>query len=357
MVAEKKRVVAKPPLTTDQARRAEIASKIVNGPVFEATHMMVNSNGEPDRFEEWLDHGAYLDSLLGDQSCDVRIYAYYLPIFFWVERELKRFQKLQRAQGKQAGDVRPMIIGFSCPQGGGKTTMTTFLSKLLARSGKGTEIASLDDFYVPYTEQRALADRFAGNRLLEHRGMPGTHDLDLLLDTMDSVRALCEKKTCVEDAVKIPRYNKSAHGGWGDRFEEAKWKTISGDVDVMLLEGWCMGFESLPITDLRDGRLAVVNDVLKDYKEVYKRLDSMLVIEIENMEVVYGWRMEAERAMRAEGKNGLSDEQVRDFVSRFMPAYQHYSPGLYCRQTPLKPGHELHIRIDHLRRPVANVEG
>ncbi len=98
--------------------------------------------------------------------------------------------------------------------------------------------------------------------------------------------------------------------------------------------------------------LKVVNKKWPDYSSVYSRLDSMLVIEIEDMEWVYGWRMEAERAMRAAGRPGLTDEQVKDFVGRFMPAYKHYSPGLYCRKTAICEGHELHIKIDHQRRPV-----
>ncbi len=355
MVAEK--AVEAKVAAAGLVRRAEIARKIILGPVFPATHMRVLPNGEPERMEEWLEYGAFLADELGEQNCDIRVYQYYLPIYFWVERELNRFRNAELFRGRTEDTIRPMIIGFSCPQGGGKTTMTTFLSKLLAKVGRRTEIASLDDFYVPFKEQCELAERFTGNRLLQYRGMPGTHDLPLLLDTLDAVRTLCEVRECSMDSVKIPRFDKSKHGGRGDRAPEDNWRVIPGTVDVMLLEGWCMGFESLPITEIRDGRLVVVNEVLKQYDEVYGKMDSMLVIEIEDMEWVYNWRMEAERAMRSSGKAGLTDEQVRDFVSRFMPAYQHYSPGLYNRKTSICDGHELHIKIDQNRQPVGNMEG
>jgi hypothetical protein len=33
--------------------------------------------------------------------------------------------------------------------------------------------------------------------------------------------------------------------------------------------------------------------------------------------------------MRASGKTGMTDEQIADFVNRFMPAYRAYLPRLY----------------------------
>ena len=33
--------------------------------------------------------------------------------------------------------------------------------------------------------------------------------------------------------------------------------------------------------------------------------------------------------MKNSGKNGMTDDQVSDFVSRYMPAYQTYLPALY----------------------------
>lgn len=52
-------------------------------------------------------------------------------------------------------------------------------------------------------------------------------------------------------------------------------------------------------------------------------------------EMVFEWRAEAERRMREAGRPGMSEEQVRDFCSRYMPAYRAYLPGLYdsCRRT------------------------
>lgn len=50
-------------------------------------------------------------------------------------------------------------------------------------------------------------------------------------------------------------------------------------------------------------------------------------------EMVFEWRAEAERRMRDAGRPGMSEEQVRDFCARYMPAYRAYLPGLYDRAT------------------------
>lgn len=54
-------------------------------------------------------------------------------------------------------------------------------------------------------------------------------------------------------------------------------------------------------------------------------------------EMVFEWRAEAERRMREAGRPGMSEEQVLDFCSRYMPAYRAYLPGLYNRCRAAEP--------------------
>lgn len=42
---------------------------------------------------------------------------------------------------------------------------------------------------------------------------------------------------------------------------------------------------------------------------------------------VYKWRLQAEREAREAGKPTLTDDEVADFVARFIPAYVTYLPG------------------------------
>lgn len=112
--------------------------------------------------------------------------------------------------------------------------------------------------------QDALAARFPTNPLLQVRGNAGTHDLALALRT---IRALTRgddgtsdgdsrdlrpsppfsaEDPAAQDCVRVPRYDKSARGGKGDRAPEGEWSVVSTPPDVLLLEGWMLGFEALP---------------------------------------------------------------------------------------------------------------
>ena len=75
---------------------------------------------------------------------------------------------------------------------------------------------------------------------------------------------------------------------------------------------------------------------------------------MEDAQCVYTWRLEAERAMAAAGRSGMSDAQVADFVSRYMPAYDAYLPGLYAAAegdgVDGKP--TLLVQIDATRAPM-----
>lgn len=342
------------PMTTavTDARRKHLFDFIQQGPVFERADLIMHADDESGAscttdssqtcLDDWLEMGSILQDSLKSQANDVRIYHYYLPVYFWILRELDCH--LERIAASSSPQHRPFILGFCCPQGGGKTTMTTFIETLLRAMGKNVQIASLDDFYVTNSEQQAISKEFANNRLMQFRGMPGTHDLPLLIDTMDALRQ--------GKPVSIPKYDKTLFAGRGDRAPKDKWKHISESTDVVLIEGWCLGFEPVDKENLIDDDLAIVNNALSEFGSIYSRLDGLFLIEISNMDWVYDWRLQAERGTRAAGKPGLSDDQVVDFVDRFMPAYKQYSAQLYRRPTPLIPHHELHIAIDQDRRPV-----
>lgn len=119
------------------------------------------------------------------------------------------------------------------------------------------------------------------------------------------------------------------------------------------------GFESVPNTEgLReiDEGLVKVNDYLKAYDAWNKEMDAWLVVQVEDPQWVYQWRLEAEQRMKASGKGGMTNEQVADFVSRYMPSYRAYLPGLYGKVwRSSTTGAELpvmKISIDASRSPI-----
>jgi D-glycerate 3-kinase len=57
--------------------------------------------------------------------------------------------------------------------------------------------------------------------------------------------------------------------------------------------------------------------------------------------------------MKAAGKAGMTEDQVADFVSRYMPAYEAYLPNLYKEgPSSARRGRNLTIEVDQSRSPV-----
>jgi D-glycerate 3-kinase len=305
--------------------------------------------------EEWYSHGAALTQqltsatttptttpttttptttptttldLLQDPVLASRIFHFYLPIFFWCRTIVK--------QARQTHPNRAVGIGLSAVQGCGKTTLVNLLTDCFKRDGLVCANVSYDDFYLTGTEQDAVADRYKANPLLQVRGNAGTHDLGLGTGTL---KALLNR----ECNVLIPRYDKSARGGRGDRGVKSTWAMQAESADVVLLEGWMAGFEALPMTEATRARkeekdsedmptkhIQEINQLLQQYTEWHDQMNYWIVVGIDDVNHVYRWRLEAEHAMKKTGRDGMSDEQVHDFVSRYMPAYRTYLPGLYA---------------------------
>ena len=128
----------------------------------------------------------------------------------------------------------------------------------------------------------------------------------------------------------VPLYDKSLRGGRGDRAPESAWPVVSGPLQVVCLEGWCLGFRPLAsdaaAAAVHPG-LGAVNAALRTYEAAMEsRVDAWVVVRVAEPNWVFDWRLQAEVEMRKSGKPGLSDAQVADFVSRFMPAYKAYLP-------------------------------
>ena len=147
-------------------------------------------------------------------------------------------------------------------------------------------------------------------------------------------------------SVLMPRYDKLAFAGRGDRKPTSEWESVSAPLDVVLFEGWMMGFE--PISDESacaiDPHLVAVNNHLKAYKPALwgnARVAWWIIFKVSEPKWVYEWRLEAERKTGG----GLTDEQVKDFVDRFMPAYNAYLPALY--ECP--PPESLVVVVDKYR--------
>ncbi|KAL7140035.1 hypothetical protein ABFS83_09G093900 [Erythranthe nasuta] len=341
------------PTTSAQVSSVEdLYEFICAGPLINKVGLNPEKVGES--IDEWVLCGSHLcrlfqlDELFLTEPQKIRIYHYYIPVFMWCEQEISR----HNSQFKDKDDVPPLVIGFSAPQGCGKTTLVFALDFLFSISGRKTATVSIDDFYLTAENQAKLRESNPGNALLEYRGNAGSHDLSLSVETLTELNKLTKEGM----KMKLPRYDKSAYNGRGDRADPSKWPDVEGPLVAVLFEGWMLGFKPVPVEVVKavDPQLEIINKNLEAYYNAWdKFVKSWIVIKIQDPSCVYQWRLQAEIAMRADGMTGLSDEEVLDFVSRYLPAYKAYLPTLYAEGPKgSDPNHLLVVEIDEGRNPI-----
>ena len=217
------------------------------------------------------------------------------------------------AQHQQLG--KPFIQGILGAQGTGKTTMSMILVLILQHLGYRTLSLSLDDLYKTYSDRLALMQQ--DSRLL-WRGPPGTHDIYLATSLLDQIHQ-------GNSPVIVPRFDKSAYGGMGDRTTP---EVIMDNIDIVLFEGWFVGVKPIdpmafltapaPILTDADRQFASdMNSQLTNYLPLWERLDSLIVLYPTDYRYSLAWRKQAERQMIATGKSGMSDAEIEEFVNYF----------------------------------------
>jgi D-glycerate 3-kinase len=267
----------------------------------------------------------FLRFLPRDEFQKLRVENYYVRVLEWI---------LER---KSEIPGRPMVVGVNGPQGSGKSTLTSSLVHILTERGIKAVTLSIDDFYLTRKEQVELAEKNPMNSLLSQRGYPGTHDIQLGLNKLVELKNLKDSKT-----VQLPVYDKSCFHGQGDRKAEQDWGLIQGPLDIVFLEGWMLGF-----TPLRDAELEQmpqlksdpillenfkqVNHLLLNYGAWDRLLDVFLQLVPEKVEYVVDWRVEAEERMKAQKKSGMSLSEIRNYIQKFILAYEVYLPSLKCQ--------------------------
>jgi D-glycerate 3-kinase len=148
-------------------------------------------------------------------------------------------------------------------------------------------------------------------------------------------------------------YDKSLHGGRGDRAPEAEWRDVAGPLDVVFVEGWMLGFTPVPEPNLGDPFLVEPNRALGAYDRWHRLLDAFVVLRAIDPTFVLRWRIEAEEAMAARGRPGLDRAAIEDYVRRFLPAYARYGGAPAC----VPPDRRLEIWLDGARRPTTRQPG
>ena len=144
----------------------------------------------------------------------------YIPISFWIENKCKK-------KGKT------LFLGLSGGQGSGKTTIAGILQIILKSFFKKSIcIISIDNFYKTLRDRNRMSKQ--KHPLFKTRGVPGTHDINLIKNFFVSIKKKKFKK------IKLPKFHKSAD----DRLKKNCWDNINKRPEIVILEGWCVGAKS-----------------------------------------------------------------------------------------------------------------
>lgn len=227
-----------------------------------------------------------------------------------------------------------LIIGLNGCQGSGKSTLSDFLVSYLSETFAINALAvSLDDFYLMKKERQTLSEEV--HPLFATRGVPGTHDTDLMLDMLE-----CIKQS--HYPIDIPRFNKAID----DRYPLEQWSKVIKPLNLLIVEGWCWGAQAesgtsllKPINALEEFEDAeaswrsYANQKLQTvYELLYGYIDLWVMLKAPSFDCVYRWRLEQEEKLALKLKDASEEDKAGIMspaeVARFVQFYQRITENI-----------------------------
>ncbi len=241
-----------------------------------------------------------------------------------VEHLSRHLVEIQRRRGEV------LTVGINGAQGSGKSTLAAALSGCIARLFDLTSVCvSLDDFYLTKSTREDLATSV--HPLCGVRGVPGTHDVALALETLRRLKTAGEASQ-----TPIPRFDKLTD----DRAPQPD--LYSGRPAIIFFEGWCVGARpqtedalQVPVNDLErdedpDGiwRHWANEHLKRDYAELWRAIGHLIFIEVPDLDFVVEARWQQERGLAT--ANPASHQMTREEVAHFVAHYERLTRHIWA---------------------------
>jgi D-glycerate 3-kinase len=250
---------------------------------------------------------------------ETMIKSFLIPLCFWIS--------------KKADKKRPYFVGLAGGQGTGKTTISSLIKIILTKYFKLKVFRiSIDDFYKTKKERINLSKRV--HPMLLTRGVPGTHDIKMMLNFFKKVKSKKFKR------LKLPTFNKAID----ERFKKKYWYNLNNKPDVIIFEGWCVGAKSEKNNSLKKTINSIekasdqkqiwrkyVNQQLKSkYKNLYSQLNCLIYLKAKNFSLLQKWRLKQERKLWLNSKktSNLKIMSKGDVIN-FMQTYQRITQNMF----------------------------
>ena len=267
---------------------------------------------------------------------DKMLRSFLIPVCFWMAKKVKK--------------NKTMIVGLSGGQGTGKTTIFSIIKIILEKYFKLNVFKiSIDDFYKTRKERIILSKKV--HPLLKTRGVPGTHDIDMMLNLFRKVKAKKLK------SLSLPKFDKSID----DRLSKNKWYKVKSKPDIVIFEGWCVGAKSQstkqlikPINSLErfndksmKWRKYVNLNLKNKYKKFHSMMDCLLYLKAENFALLRKWRLVQEKKLKIKNKNKKNSKVMnKQEVLNFMMTYQRITEHMF-KEMPKKSSIIVTLNNNH----------
>lgn len=259
-------------------------------------------------------------------------------------RPYPELEKALRRLASSPGKNGPPLIGVSGAQGSGKTTLVRAVAE-----ATGAAHLSLDDIYLGHEVRQRLAQR--KHKLFAVRGVPGTHEIPMLLSVIEALSAATP-----DSRTPLPAFDKLAD----DRLPPKAWPVFEGRPTAILVEGWCLGATpqtpemlDVPVNDLErdedpDGawRRAVNQFLAGPYATMFSRFDKLLHLLAPDFAIVERWRGQQQAQLLGRDMTEEETAALHRFIQHYERLTRHMLAGGRL------PG--LSIQLDAHRRPVSN---
>ena len=243
---------------------------------------------------------------------------------------------------------RTNIIGLTGGQGSGKSTISKILKIILKENyNLNTVIFSIDDFYKTLKERESMSRKVSP--LFLTRGVPGTHDTQMLL------KCLLKLKKTNFQKLEIPKFDKSID----DRVPKNKWQKVNKKPNIAIFEGWCVGAEPqkkmdllVPINTLekdkdkkRIWRNRVNQELRNKYNKIFRLIDKIIFLKVPSFKHVYKWRFLQEKKLKitSKGKKTMTNLQIKSFIMYYERLTKHMLITLSQKA-------EVMVKIDNQHR-------
>jgi len=229
-----------------------------------------------------------------------------------------KIAKLYADLFNQIKNKKTLMIAGS--QGSGKSTLSIQIKKYFKKFYfKSVVILSIDDFYLSTYQRKQLAKKLKTN-LFDTRGVPCTHNLKLLIETVDKLKRN-------NFPVYIPIFDKVTDN-------KKKHNRKVNKADLIILEGWCVGSKPIDPLYLKKNinDLEKINDPdmiwrtaynqsLVEYQKLFNKFNYYIFIKLPNWQYVINWKYKQELDLRSL----RSDNHLKKKLFLFIQYYEKLS--------------------------------